>query len=47
MVKIIVVKGLKEKLEGLKEQLRLKINELTKMGLIIEDPLLARQNIVV
>tara|TARA_B100002052_G_scaffold187119_1_gene170481 strand:+ start:662 stop:3001 length:2340 start_codon:yes stop_codon:yes gene_type:complete len=40
------VKDLKEKLEGLKEQLRLKINELTKMGIITEDPLLARQNIV-
>ena len=41
-----VVKDLKGKLEGLKEQLSLKIKELTKMGMVIQDPLLARQNIV-
>ena len=40
------VKDLEEKLEGLKEQLRLKIKELTKLGIITEDPLLARQDIV-
>ena len=40
------VRDLKKKLEGIKEQLSLKIKELTKLGMVVQDPLLARQNIV-
>lgn len=40
------VKGLQSKLEGLKEQLNLKVKDLTEMGITVQDPLQARQDIV-
>ncbi|MEE2765372.1 MAG: polysaccharide biosynthesis tyrosine autokinase, partial [Candidatus Neomarinimicrobiota bacterium] len=40
------VKGLQMKLNGLKEQLNLKIKDLTEMGITVQDPLQARQDIV-
>jgi len=40
------VKGLQMKLNGLKEQLNLKVKDLTAMGITVQDPLQARQDIV-
>ena len=40
------VKELKKKMEGLKSQLNAKVKELTKQGIIVQDPLKARQDIV-
>ena len=40
------VKELKTKMEGLKSQLNAKVKELTKQGIIVQDPLKARQDIV-
>ena len=40
------VRDLEKKLEGIKEQLSLKIKELTELGMVVQDPLLARQDIV-
>jgi capsular exopolysaccharide synthesis family protein len=40
------VKDLKLKMQGLKIQLNTKVTELTKQGIIVQDPLQARQDIV-
>ena len=40
------VKDLQMKLKGLKEQLNLKVKDLTEMGITVQDPLQARQDIV-
>ena len=40
------VKELKSKMNGLKSQLNTKVKELTKQGIIVQDPLKARQDIV-
>jgi len=40
------VKDLQMKLKGLKEQLNLKVKDLTAMGITVQDPLQARQDIV-
>ena len=40
------VKELKSKMQGLKSQLNAKVKELTQQGIIVQDPLKARQDIV-
>ena len=40
------VKDLKSKMQGLKNQLNTKVTELTKQGIIVQDPLQTRQDIV-
>ena len=40
------VKDLKSKMVGLKSRLNTKVRELTKQGIIVQDPLQARQDIV-
>ena len=40
------VMDLKSKMQGLKNQLNTKVKELTKQGIIVQDPLQARQDIV-
>ena len=40
------IKSINKKIDALKSQLNKKVNELTKQGIVVQDPLKSRQNII-